>query len=77
MSRRKHCGRCARRVFLAGPGEAKDYPTHPITLVVPFPAGGGVDAVGAHRCGETPTALGQQVVIDNRAGAPASSARAR
>ena len=34
---------------IAGPAQAQDYPTKPITLIVPFPAGGGVDAIGAHR----------------------------
>jgi len=47
----------------------QQYPTHPVTLVVPFPAGSTTDLVGrilADRLGE---ALGQRVVIDNRGGA--------
>src|SRR5580765_6880867 len=51
------------------PAKAEDYPTRPITLVVPFPAGGGVDVVGRIVAEKLSSALGQQVVIDNRGGA--------
>jgi tripartite-type tricarboxylate transporter receptor subunit TctC len=48
---------------------AQDYPTRPITLVVPYAAGGGNDAMArivADHMGKT---LGQQIVIENRGGA--------
>ncbi|QSI33302.1 tripartite tricarboxylate transporter substrate binding protein [Variovorax sp. RKNM96] len=48
---------------------AQTYPTKPITLVVPFAAGGTVNLMGrliAQRMGEV---LGQPVIVDNRAGA--------
>ncbi|HEY2135370.1 MAG TPA: tripartite tricarboxylate transporter substrate binding protein [Xanthobacteraceae bacterium] len=48
---------------------AQDYPTHPVTLIVPFPAGGGVDAVARIVADKLGKALGQPVVIDNRGGA--------
>jgi tripartite-type tricarboxylate transporter receptor subunit TctC len=48
---------------------AQDYPTHPITLIVPYPAGGGVDLVGRLVGQQLSAALGQQVVIENRGGA--------
>ncbi len=48
---------------------AQDYPTHPITLIVPYPAGGGVDAMGRIVGQKLSAALGQQVVIENRGGA--------
>jgi len=48
---------------------ADDYPNKPITLIVPFPAGGGVDAMGRIVAERLTAALGQQVVVDNRGGA--------
>jgi tripartite-type tricarboxylate transporter receptor subunit TctC len=51
------------------PAAAQPYPAKPITLVVPFPAGGGNDALArlvAERMSKT---LGQQVVVENRGGA--------
>jgi len=48
---------------------AEDYPTRAVTLVVPFPAGGGVDTVGRVIAQKLTEALGQQVVVENRPGA--------
>jgi len=48
---------------------AGDYPTRPITLIVPYPAGGGVDVMGRLIGAKLSLALGQQVVIENRGGA--------
>jgi tripartite-type tricarboxylate transporter receptor subunit TctC len=48
---------------------AQDYPSHPITLIVPYPPGGGVDVMGRLVGQRLSAALGQQVVIENRAGA--------
>jgi tripartite-type tricarboxylate transporter receptor subunit TctC len=48
---------------------AEDYPVRPITLIVPYPAGGGVDAMGRLVGQRLSAALGQQVVIENRGGA--------
>ena len=51
---------------------AQTYPAKPVRLVVPFPAGGGSDVVGrivAQKLGER---VGQQVIVDNRAGAGGS-----
>lgn len=55
--------------MLAAPSFAQDYPSKPITLIVPFPAGGGVDVIGRIVADKLSAALGQPVVIDNRAGA--------
>src|SRR5262249_35990291 len=48
---------------------AQSYPTRPITLIVPFAAGGPADFLGrliGQRVGED---IGQQIVVDNRPGA--------
>jgi tripartite-type tricarboxylate transporter receptor subunit TctC len=51
------------------PAVADDYPSRPVTLIIPFPPGGGVDTVGRVIAGRLTAALGQQVVVENRAGA--------
>ncbi|MET0670267.1 MAG: tripartite tricarboxylate transporter substrate binding protein [Xanthobacteraceae bacterium] len=53
----------------AGGASAQDYPTRPITLIVPFPAGGGVDVIGRIVAEKLSASLGQQVIVDNRGGA--------
>ena len=50
---------------------AQPYPSKPIRIIVPFPAGGGVDFIGRIAGRGMSERLGQQVVIDNRAGANA------
>ncbi len=60
---------CASWFYVAGPAyAAEDYPTRPIILLVPFPPGGGNDAL-ARVVGEKMShSLGQSVIIDNRVG---------
>ena len=55
--------------FAGAPASAQTYPTKPITLVVPFPAGGGNDALARLVAEKMSRALGQQVVVENRGGA--------
>ena len=48
---------------------AEDYPSRVVQLIVPFPAGGGVDTVGRVIAQKLTEALGQQVIVVNRPGA--------
>src|ERR1700745_1222185 len=60
----------AALIALAGGAPAAEpYPDHPITLIVPYAAGGSSDVL-ARLIGERMSkSLGQQVIVDNRAGA--------
>ena len=60
----------AATLTLAGiPAMSQDYPAGPIRMVVPFPAGGGVDNMGRIVAQQLSEALGKQVVVENRGGA--------
>ena len=54
---------------LAGSSFAQDYPNRPVRLIVPFLAGGGVDAASRIVAQKLSEVLGQQIVVENRPGA--------
>ena len=53
----------------AGLAQAEDYPARTISLIVPYPAGGGVDTVGRVIANKLSDGLGQQVIVVNKPGA--------
>src|SRR5438094_8376015 len=54
---------------VALPALAQSYPAKAIRLVSPFPPGGSVDVVGRLLAAKLSESMGQQMVVDNRAGA--------
>jgi tripartite-type tricarboxylate transporter receptor subunit TctC len=54
---------------LVAPAAAQDYPTRSIRLIIPFAPGGSNDVVGRIIANQLGQKLGQQVFVDNRAGA--------
>jgi tripartite-type tricarboxylate transporter receptor subunit TctC len=55
--------------LLAPLAQAQDYPSKPITIVVPFSAGGGVDVMARLLADKLRASLGQQVNVENKPGA--------
>jgi len=56
-------------LLLAAGSAFAQYPTKSIKLIVPYPPGGATDVIGRVLAQRLSTALGQQVVVDNRGGA--------
>ena len=52
-----------------GEGDASAYPTRPVTLVVPFSAGGPTDVLARTLAGPMAQTLGQSIVVENKPGA--------
>jgi tripartite-type tricarboxylate transporter receptor subunit TctC len=58
-------------LFTTG-AQAQSWPAQPIRLIIPFPPGGSVDAVGRLLAPYLQQELGQQIIVDNRPGASGS-----
>jgi tripartite-type tricarboxylate transporter receptor subunit TctC len=58
--------------LFACPATAQTYPTKPVRMMVPFPAGGGSDTMGRIVGNKLSERLGQQIVVENRPGAAGS-----
>ena len=55
-------------VLVAGAAFAQNYPTKPIRVIVPFPAGGGTDIIAREVTNKMATTLGWSFVIENKPG---------
>src|ERR1700678_515541 len=67
----------AMAAILLGPGSigmaaAQNYPVRPITMIVPFPAGGATDTLARYLAEQMRGILGQSVIVENVAGAAGS-----
>lgn len=60
---------CAAAICLAGTAQAQAWPSRPIKIVTPFPAGQGPDVLLRMVADKLSTSLGQPVVIENKPGA--------
>jgi tripartite-type tricarboxylate transporter receptor subunit TctC len=60
---------CLLSLGLAAPAAAQNFPERPITLVIPFAAGGSTDLVGRLVAEKMSEGLGQQIIVENRGGA--------
>jgi tripartite-type tricarboxylate transporter receptor subunit TctC len=62
---------------IAGSGQAQDYPTRTITMIVPFAAGGPTDIIARIVTAEMAKTLGQSIIIENVVGAGGTTATTR
>jgi tripartite-type tricarboxylate transporter receptor subunit TctC len=64
-------------LLLGSPAHAQDWPTRPVTMIVPYAAGGPVDTVARILAVRLSELLGQQVIIENVGGAGGMTGAAR
>ncbi|MBK5958984.1 hypothetical protein CCR97_12305 [Rhodoplanes elegans] len=69
MSRRQALTAALCALALPTVATAQSWPSRPVTLVVPFPAGGNTDVLGRSVAAALSDRLGKQFIVDNRGGA--------
>src|ERR1044072_1975579 len=74
LSLRKCLAALGFALFAATGASAQDYPSRPVTLIVPYAAGGGNDVMARIVAEKMSRSLGQQIVIENKGGAGGSIA---
>jgi len=66
LSRRQCLGAVVLTALATAPASAQTFPTHPLRLIVPFPAGGSNDVMARLIAPHLEQSLGQPVIVDNR-----------
>jgi tripartite-type tricarboxylate transporter receptor subunit TctC len=80
MQMRVFAALCAAATAFGGllsQAEAQNFPTKPMTMVIPFAAGGPTDILGRVMAGRMSEILGQNVIVENVAGAGGMAGSAR
>ncbi len=65
MVRAAFTGVCIAMLTLSAAGQAQEWPARPITLVVPFNAGGGIDVSARIQAQHMSELLGQSIIVEN------------
>lgn len=73
----RRCVAAVAALLCASAAQAQDFPKRPITMIVPFTAGGTSDVIARAVADQMGQALGQTVIIENVGGAGGSTALAR
>jgi tripartite-type tricarboxylate transporter receptor subunit TctC len=77
MKTKRFATLAAAMLALSAPANAQKFPDRPMTMIIPFAAGGATDILGRVMAGRMSEVLGQQVVVENIGGAGGMTGSAR